>query len=346
MKRIIPARRIVLFVVVLFGYVLFECLSEISAFAESSCGGVATSLINCDENEGGIWHILNMIIELFSIGVGLLGVIGISIVGIQILNAKDSPEQVKKAKVRFAQIVLGLALYSVLFLAAEWLLPGGFLSSESGLQNVGSTSQVKEQERIREEARQKTTDSNGASSPNQPNASEQQNNSVPKSKQIASLAWKIGKNKISYDSVADATGYYSFMSKNCHAIGGGDCDRGKKGYRTFCSGFVYNVLRYSGADPKYPMMLTGKQMSYANKSKLWKNITDSVNGKTSKLKPGDVLINNGHTLIITENSKGKLYTAQAAVGNFEPSIRKISSNTKLDNSAGNLSKYQVFRIVE
>ena len=106
------------------------------------------------------------------------------------------------------------------------------------------------------------------------------------------------------------------------------------------------MVRYSGADPRYPMKLTGKQMEYANGSSRWQNVTNKVNGKTSKLKAGDVLIKSGHTLLITQNSKGQLYTAQAAVGNFEPKTSKLAGGGRLDNSAGNLSKYQVFRIVE
>lgn len=106
------------------------------------------------------------------------------------------------------------------------------------------------------------------------------------------------------------------------------------------------MLRYSGVDPNYPMKLTGKQIEYANKSSRWQNVTGKVGGKTSKLKPGDVLIKNGHTLMIAQNSKGQLYTAQAAVGNFEPKISKLIGNGKLDGSAGNLSNYQVFRIME
>ena len=308
----------------------------------AKCGGAETSLIKCDDNEGGIWHIVNLVIEILSIGVGILGVIGISVAGVQVLTAKDSPEQVKKAKNRLGEIVIGLALYAALFVVIEWLLPGGLMNAQSGLQGVGTTTQIEEIEKQQEEARKKAEQGDSPNSGGTNNPS----NKKSKAEQIADVAWKIAKGKLDYDTVANSTGYYDYMEKNCGKIGGGDCNRGKKGYRTFCSGFVYNVVRYSGADPRYPMKLTGKQMEYANGSSRWQNVTNKVNGKTSKLKAGDVLIKSGHTLLITQNSKGQLYTAQAAVGNFEPKTSKLAGGGRLDNSAGNLSKYQVFRIVE
>lgn len=309
----------------------------------AECGGAETAIIECADDEGGIWHLLNLIVDIASIGIGILGVIGISVAGVQFLTAKDSLEQTKKAKNRISQIVIGLALYVSIFVIVQWLLPGGVLNSLDSLRGVGSTSQIREQEEKRQEAN--NNNYNNPNHPNNPSSNPQKN--IPKAQQLSDVAWRFAKGKLTYAEVAKATGYYDYMEKNCYKIGGGDCARGKKGYRTFCSGFVYNVVRYSGVDPNYPMKLTGKQLEYANNSSKWKNVTSKVNGKTSKLKPGDVLIKKGggHTLMITEHN-GKLYAAQAAVGNFEPKTSKITSKTSLGNSAGNLSNYQVFRIVE
>lgn len=335
------------------------CLGIIHGVPASAaeCGGAETAIISCTDDEGGVWHILNLIINILSIGVGILGIIGISVAGIQFLTAKDSPEQVKKAKTRIGQIVVGLALYASLFTVAQWLLPGGLINAQSNIQSIGTTTQINEQEQQREEA--KNDSENGSNSNPSGGGNNSGNNNNPggnntpgsndqktKSQRLSDVAWKLAKGKISYAEVAKVTGYFDYMKKNCYKIGGGDCGRGEKGYKTFCSGFVYNVVHYSGVDPNYPMKLTGKQMKYANNSSKWQNVTSKVNGKTSRLKPGDVLIKEGHTLMITANSKGRLYTAQAAVTNFPPKVSKIASKSRLDNSAGNLSKYQVFRIVE
>ena len=342
-------------------FMLLFCLGLLhgsSVFA-AQCGGANTSIINCDNEEGGVFHILYFVINIFSIGVGILGVIGISVAGVQVLTANGNTEQVKKARNRIWQIVLGLVVYVGLFAIIQWLLPGGLLNSHQNLQNSGSTSQIEGQNQNQQGAGNTSnggsgggsSGSGGGGNPNsgQSGSNNTNNNSSsqkPKAQRISNIAWKLAKGKIDYASVAKATGYFIYMKENCLKMGGGDCRRGKAGYRTFCSGFVYNVVRYSGADPNYPMKLTGNQLKYANKSSRWQNVTSKVKGRTAKLKPGDVLIRDGHTLIITANSKGQLFTAQAAVGMFEPQINKIANRTTLDGIAGDLSRYQVFRIVE
>lgn len=327
----------------------------------AKCGGVETSLIICEDDEGGVWHILNLVLDIMSIGVGILGVVGILVAGIQYLTAKGNEDQTRKAKNRIFQIVIGLALYAVLFAVLEWLLPGGIISAQSDLAGTGTTTQIEEMEKRRadiaeqqrqEREAQRASSSSGSSgsggSSDSSAGSEDKDSSTSKAQQISDLAWKIVSGKIDYEDVIKETGYYDYMDKNCSSIGGSPtaCANGKKGYRTFCSGFTWNVIRYTGVDSKYPMKLTGKQMNYANSSSKWKNVTSKVNGKTSKLKAGDLLIKNGHTLLITQNSKGQLYAAQAAVDSHGPRKRKISSNTLLPDGAGNLSNYQVFRIVE
>ena len=104
--------KILIFAMVLLGIV--GLMYGVPVFA-AQCGGAEVSILGCDENEGGIWHILNLVIQILSIGIGILGVVGILVVGIQILTAKDSPEVVKKAKTRLGQIIIGLALYALLF---------------------------------------------------------------------------------------------------------------------------------------------------------------------------------------------------------------------------------------
>ena len=83
-----------------------------------------------DDNEGcGVFMILNSAIDIISMGIAILGVIGVTIVGINYLTAKDSEEKTRKAKNRMFEIVIGLAVYAVLFVGAQWLLPGGRMSN-------------------------------------------------------------------------------------------------------------------------------------------------------------------------------------------------------------------------
>lgn len=82
----------------------------------NDCGGKT--------GEESITCVLKLVVTILSIGVGILGVIGISVSGIQYLTAGGSEEKTRKAKRRIYEIVIGLALYAVLYFALQWLLPG------------------------------------------------------------------------------------------------------------------------------------------------------------------------------------------------------------------------------
>ena len=76
---------------------------------------------NNDNKGGGITCILNLVIEIMTIGIGILGVIGISIVGIQYLTAGGNEEKTRKAKRRMFEIVLGLVIYAVFWSILKFL---------------------------------------------------------------------------------------------------------------------------------------------------------------------------------------------------------------------------------
>ena len=77
----------------------------------------------CDTDGQSIYALLHLIIEIMTIGVGILGVIGISITGIQYLTAGGSEEKTRKAKRRMFEIIIGLAVYAVFFLVMRWVIP-------------------------------------------------------------------------------------------------------------------------------------------------------------------------------------------------------------------------------
>lgn len=93
----------------------------------NSCGGVETSIIECGDDDGqgsGIKHVLELVVDIMSIGIGILGVVGISIVGTQYLTAGGSEEKTRKAKRRMFEIILGLAAYALIYALLKFLLPG------------------------------------------------------------------------------------------------------------------------------------------------------------------------------------------------------------------------------
>lgn len=101
----------------------------VPAFAEDSKPNcVKTSIIGggevCDSGKGNsVIQILNLIVDIMTVGIGILGVIGITIVGIQYLTAGGSEEKTRKAKRRMFEIVIGLVAYVLIYAALKWLLP-------------------------------------------------------------------------------------------------------------------------------------------------------------------------------------------------------------------------------
>ena len=85
-------------------------------------GDNSTTGCECGNGES-VKSILTFVVNIMSIGVGILGVIGISITGIQYLTAGGNEDQVRKAKRRMFEIVIGLAAYAIAAALLNWLLP-------------------------------------------------------------------------------------------------------------------------------------------------------------------------------------------------------------------------------
>lgn len=79
---------------------------------------VETAILDGDQ---GVKGVVELIVEIMSVGVGILGVIGISIVGIQYLTAGGNEERARKSKRRMLEIVIGLAAYAVMYYILKFL---------------------------------------------------------------------------------------------------------------------------------------------------------------------------------------------------------------------------------
>ena len=103
-------------------------IASAPAYAEECKEGcVKTSILGdggcvCDDGNGSsIKGILDTVVNFLSIGIGILGVIGVTVVGIQYLTAGGNEEQTRKAKRRLLEIVIGLAAYFLMYGILEWL---------------------------------------------------------------------------------------------------------------------------------------------------------------------------------------------------------------------------------
>lgn len=76
----------------------------------------------CDNGKGeSIKEILQNVVNFLSVGIGILGTIGVTVVGIQYLTAGGNEEQTRKAKRRMLEIVIGLVAYFLMFGILNWL---------------------------------------------------------------------------------------------------------------------------------------------------------------------------------------------------------------------------------
>lgn len=116
-------KKIILVTLAMFGLSL---LMPIKTFADgSNC--VETTIIGggevCDDDGSSVIEILKLVANIMSVGVGILGVVGITIVGIQYLTAGGNEEKTRTAKRRIFEIVIGLAVYAAAYAILYWLLP-------------------------------------------------------------------------------------------------------------------------------------------------------------------------------------------------------------------------------
>ena len=153
------------FAVLIFCFTLTVFFSY-PALAASTDGIVETTFFGNLKDDGGgcgVYTILNSVVDILSIGIGILAIIGITIVGIKYLTAKGDVAQTKKAKTRLLQIVIGLVAYVLLYAGVQWLLPGGKLNTSQQCTTISDQelAQLKEQE---QKAKQEAAAEKSASS--------------------------------------------------------------------------------------------------------------------------------------------------------------------------------------
>lgn len=108
--------------------------TPVPAYAASSCGGVETSVITCDEDgkggvqNTGIWGILLLVINILTAGVGILAVGGVVYGSILYTTAGGSTEQVKKAVSVFTNVIIGIVAYAAMYAFLNFIIPGGIFS--------------------------------------------------------------------------------------------------------------------------------------------------------------------------------------------------------------------------
>jgi hypothetical protein len=78
-----------------------------------------------DRGGAGIFALLKLIINILTVGIGIVATIGIVISAIQYITAREKEDQAKKARTRIFEIVLGMIIWAVMWVAVNFLMPGG-----------------------------------------------------------------------------------------------------------------------------------------------------------------------------------------------------------------------------
>ncbi len=126
-------RNLVLGAVLLVSAVSVAALGT-SYNAAADCGGVKTAIINCEQTGGnapedtGLWGVLILTINILSVGVGVLAVAGFVYGGFLYMTSGGSPEQVKKARVVFTNVVIGVIAFGGMFTLLNFIVPGGIFN--------------------------------------------------------------------------------------------------------------------------------------------------------------------------------------------------------------------------
>lgn len=130
--------------------------------ALADCGGVSTTVINCNATgEGtcpdgskiaadkvatencpgtsekskvavdntGVWGILIVVINILTAGIGVVAVAGIVYASIVYTTAGGDANQTKKAMTIIANIVIGVVAYALMYALLNFLIPGGLFNN-------------------------------------------------------------------------------------------------------------------------------------------------------------------------------------------------------------------------
>lgn len=108
----------------------------VSVYAAGNNGcEVDTAIINCDnvnvDGEGventGVWSILLTLINILIAGVGVAALGGIIYGAVLYASAGGNPDQVKKARGIFTNVVIGVVAFAAMWALLNFIIPGGVL---------------------------------------------------------------------------------------------------------------------------------------------------------------------------------------------------------------------------
>lgn len=299
--------KICVVVVFFFGFIFFLNENSYAAGSENVVETVYFGNLKDDGGGCGVYTVLNSVLDILSIGVGMLAFIGISVVGIKYITAKGNVEQTKKAKNRIMQIVVGLVVYVLLYAGVQFLLPGGHFNGQScTVVSDEELAQIREKEKKTEANNNSKKESNTTSATTSKMTNAQK--LIAKAKE---LAWPKGTStkKYYYAKGGSATGAFKKALDAAFPNRKKWNTKSRKGVA--CDVFVSTTVRASGLDSKFPR---GFDQQLVYKSSKFDRFSCKNCNAYKKSKAGDIIVywknkakDEGHVLI---RGDGVVYEAQ------------------------------------
>jgi hypothetical protein len=82
--------------------------------------------VNCNGGEGGgIFEVLNLVVNALSVGVVVAATAGVIFAALRYTQARDNAESAAGAKKMIINIIIGLIVWAVFWVILQWIMPGG-----------------------------------------------------------------------------------------------------------------------------------------------------------------------------------------------------------------------------
>jgi len=107
-------------------------ITTVGPEVSANCGTNILNDVNCTDGDtledGPIWDILLMIINILTAGIGILAVGGVVYASIRYATAGGNTEQTKQAMKKLGNIAIGIIAYALMYSFLNFLIPGGLFS--------------------------------------------------------------------------------------------------------------------------------------------------------------------------------------------------------------------------
>ena len=131
MQKLISKKTFLKLLIAFIIAILGQAMVINPTYADCQDGYAETTVLGCVETKDGcgLFMAINITLTVITSGATVLGILGIVISGIMYASARDNEAQVAKAKKRILEVVIGLALWTFLYIISQFLLPGGFANN-------------------------------------------------------------------------------------------------------------------------------------------------------------------------------------------------------------------------